>query len=509
MRHRVIYVLIGVLTLSVGALYLLLSRSRDTPGDTWGLGRLKVSERAYSTRRVKAIFDTLGQIGWQIERGSVPPTERIPFLCLVVDATKREMWIESDGQVLPEYHTALPPTMDWRLCRPTPKGTAELPPLCRFRAERTCSGPVWPENILLMGTRGRREELEFMFSPTGGGVGGYSRGLWVGRSQAYATAPPAASDKSHESFLLSEADYEKAKAQFDPSGPVPADWVVFRENRAAWVRVEKRLCQEIERQMNASGRDLSSLDLRCGPDYTGASADVTAGHLGRLGVFRGGSDWAQVRLKIDWLGGDVWYVKSEPRLRSPKTTHLDLEFLVWAAEKLPEPGHAAWLQAGRTRQQEIAHPPLSKWQVNLPNGVTFEFLGICQNPSAGRLWWGPDGSPLDHAPHVNHEPGRSRFKDRPIYEIVWRIRRPRPSEVSLRGVVEGLRDACPFEVWDHYGNRMEEELRTQGYVFDKGQTSTNLKVVAKNGSGESVLATFKNITLVPGQNQGFEIEAAK
>ncbi len=75
--------------------------------------------------------------------------------------------------------------------------------------------------------------------------------------------------------------------------------------------------------------------------------------------------------------------------------------------------------------------------------------------------------------------------------------------------MEGRRDTCGFEVRDRYGNRIEGELTAPGYVFDKGRTSTNIKVIAETGAGESVLATFKNVSLVPGRNQGFEIEVVK
>jgi hypothetical protein len=40
----------------------------------------------------------------------------------------------------------------------------------------------------------------------------------------------------------------------------------------------------------------------------------------------------------------------------------------------------------------------SPWRATLPSGVRVELLGVSENPSSGKPWWRPDGSPLAPAP---------------------------------------------------------------------------------------------------------------
>lgn len=51
---------------------------------------------------------------------------------------------------------------------------------------------------------------------------------------------------------------------------------------------------------------------------------------------------------------------------------------------------------------EVATSPTSDesgssvpFAIELPNGTTYEVLGVCEHPSVGKKWWKPDGSPLE------------------------------------------------------------------------------------------------------------------
>jgi serine/threonine protein kinase len=48
----------------------------------------------------------------------------------------------------------------------------------------------------------------------------------------------------------------------------------------------------------------------------------------------------------------------------------------------------------------------STWRTTLPNGVTVELIGVSENPSDGKAWWRPDGSPLADRPYAKSN-GRS------------------------------------------------------------------------------------------------------
>ncbi|MBN1437364.1 MAG: carboxypeptidase regulatory-like domain-containing protein [Sedimentisphaerales bacterium] len=51
-------------------------------------------------------------------------------------------------------------------------------------------------------------------------------------------------------------------------------------------------------------------------------------------------------------------------------------------------------------QQDDPNNP--EFKVELPNGVTVELLGVCENPSQGQQWWRPNGTLLQQAPYDNH-----------------------------------------------------------------------------------------------------------
>ena len=51
----------------------------------------------------------------------------------------------------------------------------------------------------------------------------------------------------------------------------------------------------------------------------------------------------------------------------------------------------------------IAYSAPKNFKASLPNGVEVELLGVCENPSEGKQWWRPDGSPLDQRPYDRQE----------------------------------------------------------------------------------------------------------
>lgn len=249
------------------------------------------------------------------------------------------------------------------------------------------------------------------------------------------------------------------------------------------------------------------MTLACGPDYTAASAELRAGRSGPLSALRGGPAIGHAYLQIDCLGNDVWYARSMPHPQHPMPAALtlDLEFLISATGHIARAGKQSLLDEGRRRQQQIQAQPPSKWLANLPNGAVVEFVGLCWNPSGGKPWWGPDGSPLGFVPYVNYERYAREQEDRTVYEILSRVHLQQHTSSSIRSAMEGVVGSYRGEIRDRYGNRIYTELASAGHAFKKSMQETTLTVGARVNEGEFAWVTFKNISLVPGKDQGFEI----
>jgi len=253
------------------------------------------------------------------------------------------------------------------------------------------------------------------------------------------------------------------------------------------------------------GLPLQNLEVTCGPDCTAASVYLFAAPNRRLSIFHRKPASASIYLHIDYLGDDVWYAKStpDPKAGALASVPLDLEFLIPVSGKIASENVATLLAQGRRKQQEDIVPP-SKWRVDLPNGASVEFIGICENPTYGRQWWGPDGSELGYTPYVSYEPYGFPRTDRTIYEIAWRIHTP-DIHRGVTSTLEGSLGSHPHQVFDRYGNPLPGRMDARGHVFDKSQKKTTVRIGIRLTGGGYTWVTFKNISLVPGENQGFEI----
>ncbi|MHC4648563.1 MAG: hypothetical protein ACYTBJ_24160 [Planctomycetota bacterium] len=262
---------------------------------------------------------------------------------------------------------------------------------------------------------------------------------------------------------------------------------------------------EIERRAQEMGFGISNMYVTAGPDYTAGHAELRVRQDGALKDLLGRSSSGSVYLKIDYLGGDMWYLRSAvnpdrppmPRMRGGKLPQFD--FLVGGSGGLSEVEGQKWLQKGR-EIEEMGGVPEPAYSTTLPNGVTVEFFGICSNPSGGKQWWGPDGSLLEHSPYYNAETyGRGR-EDRQVYEMVWRISGARRTRHSM----EGSQGSYYHRKQDRYGNDLRN-LHPEGYGFDKDGRKTTWKVGVGTGDEDMQWVEFRNISLVPGRDFGFEI----
>jgi hypothetical protein len=506
--ERALLLLAVVLALAV---WLLWFRSDDVGSGgapAWGRGELRVSERAYYASRIWSVINAARRPEGWTGYPSQDRTDESTRTYLVVDTAKKEMWVESNGQVVQEYRSALPPSMDWKLYRCTPDGMAtELPSWSRFRLPVDDMKRLFlPEQVALVGTWGNRESLCFAFSHDDSGQI-HRDGRWSPQSLRWSSSPnQVTEDGFYESIIVSDDEYEKARARFSTTDAAPVEPAGLSDNRAAWRRVEKALYQEIERQVLIQGLPLRSVDVTSGPDYTTAAADLQAARSGLWDVLHHGPSSAHVYLRIDYLGNDVWYARSgpHPEQRVLGPIHLDLEFLIPAVGKIAKEDVGTLLAKGRQKQQADAVPS-SKWQVTLPNGVSVEFVGICERSNGGRQWWGPDGSPLGFALYLTGEARGSELGEFNAYEIAWRIHATRGQVSGTSGLFEGCVTSRPRQVCDRYGNRLRGDLAVEEYVCDGSRVKTALTIRVRIKDGQTAWASFKNISLVRGENQGFEI----
>ena len=504
---------------------------RSNAGDgalaRWGRGKLMASEEAYYEVRIPEIANAWVAMANAAEHGPEGLLREPYATFLVIDTGRCEIWIEHAGQVLEEYRSDLPQQMTWDLHHDLRDSTKPLGPLVRLKFRGTHPDRQFPEIIRLMGQHGN-ESLVFRFTCDFQGIehvssqGSHSTGGKVPERQRRGVA-------YYDSILVGDAEYEKsrlawAKASQGTTSNPESPKTRVDQNEAAWARVRKKLYQAIEDQVESQGQGLHLRQLRVkpSPDYSTALADLQANNgavrsiLGLHRFYRSISVGAY--LFIDCLGDDVWYARITPNPAHParpgrsenRLADLPLEFLVSAGPPVPSAARQAWIEKGRARQKE----PSSPWTAELPNGAVVEFLGICENPSAGKQWWGPDGRLLDLAPCFNPLPCIWHGNP-PTYEFVWRIRGPDntqvlPTKSSLAGAVA---PPVPYAAaCNRYGvSQLEQSLDVQAAIcaFEKPREKTDLTLDLPPTGLTSCSIRLKNISLIPGKDQGFEIEVVK
>ncbi len=108
-----------------------------------------------------------------------------------------------------------------------------------------------------------------------------------------------------------------------------------------------------------------------------------------------------------------------------------------------------------------AAPAESAWRQVLPNGVSVELLGVSENPSQGKPWWRPDGSPLKEMPYSS------------INATVNPNQKEVGREVAVR--LTGLPKEQPDAVWAFMPERT---AAGGGAVNERGAYHEDLRAIA-------------------------------
>ncbi len=457
-------------------------RRGSDPLSNWGRGNPTLSERTYYVSRINRIVEK-----WERTRSTAEMERDGHFAnsyrtLLVIDLDKQAIWIEDCGRIGKNDYAQLPPGMKWKLQHLTPQSTEELSGRIPLKMRGAYSRQQPLEHFFLIGTGRDTGHYNFQFHSTGG-TGDYNSGPF--RPQGLDWRSSDKSEDSYGSILVTDSEYEQY--QTDDSNPAVQASSAIEEKHANWLRAEKALYGQIERHVRKAGFELQRLTVEPGPDFSAGHAEIRGRNDTVLRELFGGYSSMETYLKIDYLGNDVWYAKSARHPQRPVMPRrtVDLEFLVHATAEITDSQRDDLLVRGRNLQQSEPIAP-SKWKVTLENGTTVEFIGICENPSAGKQWWGPDGSPLEYTPYINTEPFGRPGDDRKLYELAWWIRHSGQG-LAVSHSFEGSRGSYSRQIRDRYGNRVIQGVSADGCSFDKSRRKTTWNVGLAAGDWQTAL----------------------
>jgi hypothetical protein len=432
----------------------------------------------------------------------------------VIDTSKPAVWLEEKGKVLEENYAELLKNMRWKFYRSTPEGNTDLPEKVRLKIRAWYLNYEVQEMICLHGYGRGRDHMSFWFG-AGQLLTDYGAGPYRVTHYRDKSSKP---ERDCGSILVSDEEYEQHMALLatrditrkgDEGEKSPNGSDILN-----WLAVKKWLYCEIERQFSQADFGLRRIELATNEDFSAARASVRAEPV-RPGFIRkflpAGREFdrhdEELILKIDYLGEGVWYVISaahpERRRRKPP---VELEFVVGPEGLISEPQSKKWIEKGRAEHPLVAVPS-SKWRAPLANGVVVEFLGLCEKPSIGSRWWGPDGSRLDYEPWFYEGTEWSRRDDRKVFDVAWKINWP--SGTTQSGVKRSIGSGPGGGSGGKGGRHGAFDVTVGRCSVAKSVKETDLRLGIQVNKGNYEWVTFQNISLVPGEERGFEIEFGK
>jgi hypothetical protein len=428
---------------------------------------------------------------------------------LVIDTTKPGIWLEDNGVVQLEYCMDLPEGMKWAFYRCIPSGNEHLPTKVRLKIRCRYWNRIYPEKIFLQGYGRGNKYLSFWITS---GRGRFDYG--DGRRGIQESWGKYEKDKDYyDSIFVSDTEYshflESIRTDEFSSQSVERHKETENEEVRRWMTIEKQFYQEIEKQVSLKGHVLKKLEVSCGGDHMRAFADIEADLDEKFVVLNRRNPRpvreAECNLKVDYLEDNIWYAKSAPTFQwDNRKRLLDLEFLVHGRADMSESEREKWVEKGRNEHPIVKHPT-SKWKATLANGVVVELLGVCASPSIGRQWWGADGSALEYEPAFYSGGKRRIIMDKSHFAFALRINWPVGTNTGeivfevIGGSGEGsLGRAGKFSNF--------EVLVLRDLEFDETAKEGGVELRIGTNNGQKEVVRFKNISLVAGEDCGFEIE---
>ena len=475
----------------------------------WQRSNMTVSEKAYYKQRISHVCHQ-----WRETARSHRLKE--PYnVYLVVDPNKAAIWLEQDGRVLEHNYADIPKNMQWVLHHVDQETRRKLSQKIRlklrvpYRRRRAL-----PEAVRLLGRSQGGDFLSVYLSAAGCNI-------------EYLKIPPdikplgrQTQDREFtESFVVSDAEYEQYRNSLadEPATLEDGDVVLVAEpNVSEWLKAEKQIYWEIERQTAQQDYVLTHLRIKLYDDRATARGEIATHYRsGRIlpSQLRGRNMFPDPLLKIDHVGGSIWYVQGIEKTSKSWSKNLDLEFIVSAKGRIARSKYKKLLSEVR-RKHSAVRKPRKEWTVALANGVRLELAGVCDYPSPGKKWWGPDGTSLGYEPIYFLNEHDDRWNDLPEeYKLGDELRMEVAFAISWPN---GMSDDRVLEIPLGGGNRFsrsgslaEEEVLVRPYSCERGRQSFDATVRISVDEVTFETITFKNISLVRGADMGFVIEVEK
>ncbi len=513
-RIKIILIFLFLATLSI-ALYLRQPKSEWDPG--WGQGQIKLSEKIYYRKRLWEIVHNWMEMPTQVLVNGHWQDPEPTFL--VIDLDKQAIWTQAKGQIQEENYAEFPENMSWSLYFLTPSDQKELTGRTIFRKSRNLIFQETPEQFFLAGTGRGLGHIGFT-------VGGITNASLCGESSiAYELKnwgyfPSGRKWNPDYSFLITDSEYQKyhdslVEQKINQPDKNKADSTVLKQNKIRWYQVEKFLYMEIDKQIHNSGYTLRNILVEPGPDFSAGYAEVSCDYnpILRRYLRIGNVRAIKANFNIVHIGDGIWFVKAMPNPniisagQYKPDNKFTLEFLFVKDKKIIGSQRRKLIKQGRNimRQKQISQ---SNYKASLPNGTTIEVLGVCVNPSAGKQWWSPDGNPFDYVPVVNIETPVNipDSENRSFFDIAWQIKSPKEGITKTTSSSFDNNNLSSYkQSKDKYGHHLGN-INGGIFGFSKSDSKTTLTLKVETADNKDYEITFKNISLVPEQNQGFEIE---
>jgi len=493
------FLIVVVVTAGVASI-----RGEYSEPEGWGRDEMTVSEKTYYKQRVSHVCRQ-----WLETARSHRLNE--PYnVYLVIDPNKAALWLEEDGQVLERNYTDLPKNIQWVLYYVDQETKRKISQKVRLKLRVPYRRRhALPEAVRLVGSSQGGDFLSIYLSATG-------------CKTNYLKIPPnikplgprAQVREFTESFVVSVAEYEQYRNSLadEPATQEDGDVVLVSEpNMSEWLKVERQIYWEIERHTAQQDYVLSNLHIRPYAEYATARGEIRT-------RYRSGFTWpSQLKdrnifpeplLKIDHVGGGLWYVQGIEKTSKSWSKNLSLEFLISAKGQITKNKYKKLLSEARYKHSAV-RKPRKKWGVSLANGARLELAGVCDFPSPGKQWWGPDGNSLGYEPIYYLPEHDDRWNDllagysrggelrmEVAFAISW------PNGISDNRVLE-------IHKFSRGGSLAEEEVLVRPYSCEQGRQSFDARVRISVDKVRFETVTFKNISLIRGEDMGFVIEVEK
>jgi len=498
-RKNILRILVLALVV-VGALVYWTGSSKV--GDAgWGKGEIKTSEQFYYESRFRDIIKRWRDRAWSTKE-NVAGYFLVPYNeYLHVDLNKGAIWIEIDGKVHPDDYLELPANMKWKLSIATQEAVKDLGQQVKLKIRGVRTNRILPEVIHLVGTGRGSRYFGFRIGSAFGDVTLQDGSGPIIKPSGGIEVPGGI--KLYGSLIVSDDEYAEYTELF--GGKTEDVRFEGSDEAISWLSVRKKVFQQIDVEVSKHGYELDEIEyLKAGDDSAVLARVECWRKSSKLGliysIFVSNRGKSQFLVKVDYLGEGVWYSRSYPDLQTNcRENHLKMEFLTHNQSSMSKKEFREWMAKGKP-EHEVAVDPDSKWKVELEDGTVIELLQVVQGSCFAGDWWGPDGSSID-SQVLLYDKNNTNSKDRftLIFKFVWAPNTMK-SKINL-----GFGASSNGGGHTRSGLHPEHTIKSFSHLIGKPGENIPFSLTVSTNGGKAETVTFKNISLEPGVDHGFEI----